>query len=87
MSQLLEQLARNITTTELWQGIFFLFLLGVGLCLLGRGLGFDLNLEGWIPKIEWDSNEVLKPRSHVVLSLIGIGLFVPGLIAFTGSPR
>ena len=61
-------------------GLFFFLLLGVGLSLLGRGLGFAFHFDGWIPKIEWISNEALKPRFHIVLSLIGIGLFVPGLI-------
>ena len=82
MTQLLEQLTRGITTTEVWQGLFLFLLLGVGLYLLGRGLGFILHFDGLIPKIEGISNKALEPRfRRVVLSLIGIGLLVPGLIS------
>ena len=81
MLQLLEQLTRNITTTEVWWGILVLLLLGVGLRLLGYGLGFTINFDGWIPLVERISNEKRGPHSlRVVSFLIGIGLFVPGLI-------
>jgi hypothetical protein len=80
MSQLLDQLTRNIATTELWWGLFFILLLVVGLCLLGYGLNLTLN--GTFPWFTRNGNGAPDLPSRVVYSLIGIGLFVPGLIGF-----
>src|SRR5262245_15995132 len=82
MLYLLEQLARSITTTEVWSGVLFSLLLGFGLGLLGYGWGFTINFPGPLPWLKWDRNDTRPWRERIVLSLIGLGLFVPGLIGF-----
>jgi hypothetical protein len=80
MIQLLEQLTREMTTTELWLGLLVILLLGVGLGLLGYGLNLAFNFNGPFPWFTWNRNGAPNLPSRVVYSLLGIGLFVPGLI-------
>ena len=79
MSQLLDQLTRDIATTEAWLWILVLLLLTVGLGLL-LGYGLNLTFNGSFPWVTRNRNGAPYLPSRGVYSLIGIGLFVPGLI-------